>query len=436
MRWLVADGQTCRPGEAIAYCNIGFTLNGAARDAPPLFRGEVLDLQAVLATPFGGRLRHAAQSSRGGFFDRLDHFMSWTADFVIGAVEPVSGPAADTADGELQLTIVAGRRAAEITENRAGLLTGWFDRSRGWRTETGPMGTLLSLGICELAGVVKGERSAFLELLEAAGGAAHGVFIGDETAAPTARALAEQIRRTPAEREEIARDLALSLAGGQVTPGPSDWIFAGALLNALTQSPITDRYDVLGREGLRQVGPADAILLSVNSEPATILRHRRLGYSLFCHAFRVAGAGRAIQAWLRDHFEPVRRSDEDILADLTGLVELVRARAPATQFLITNAISTSGFEDIQTYAAYDDPLGASLISVRDKSYNLMLHDLARSHDVAIVDVDAIAADLGIQRNAPDGLHQNGVMQSAVRAEILAILRARGVPGFAPATRPN
>lgn len=436
LRWLVADGQTCRPGEAVAFCNVGFTRDGAAPNTPPPFPGEILDLQAVLATPVGGRLRHAPQSSRGGFLDRLDHFMTWTADFVIGAVEPAPGQAADDADGELRLTMATGRRAAELAENRVGLLTGWHDRSRAWRTEAAPMGTLLSLGICELAGVIKGERSAFLELLEAASGAAHVAFIGDECVVPTARALAEQIRRTPAERADIARDLAANLAGGDIIPAPADWIFAGALLNALMQSPITDRYDILARDGLRRVGPADAILLSINSEPLTILRHRRLGYSLQCHAFRLASAGHAVQAWLHSHFEQVRRTDDDILADLITLIDLVRARAPATQFLITNAISTSGFEDVQSYAAYDAPLGAALISVRDKNFNLMLHDLARSHDVAIVDVDAIAAEMGIQRSAPDGLHQNGAMQSAVRAEILAILHARGVPGFAPAGRPN
>jgi hypothetical protein len=61
----------------------------------------------------------------------------------------------------------------------------------------------------------------------------------------------------------------------------------------------------------------------------------------------------------------------------------------------------------------------------------MLHGIAKEADIAIVDADAIGADLGVGTCVPDGVHQNGAMQAELREEILAILHARGVPGFAP-----
>jgi hypothetical protein len=50
---------------------------------------------------------------------------------------------------------MAGRRVTELAEGRSGLLTGWHDRSRARSVEDdGPVGTLLSLGICEMLGVI------------------------------------------------------------------------------------------------------------------------------------------------------------------------------------------------------------------------------------------------------------------------------------------
>jgi hypothetical protein len=414
----------------VGFCNIGLTRTGGPYDAPYPFAQEARDFQVALATRIGGHLRHSPDSSRGGFFDRLESFQLWTPDFAIGSVEPAAGETFGDADGQLRLLMTAGRRTSELAEERSGLLTGWHNRSRVWRVETdGPIGTLLSMGICELGGVIRGERSACLEIFEAIDGPAQVVHVPDSPLVPNARVVAEQIRRTPAERAAIAHDIAEGLAGGAVTPDPADWMLAGALLGALQRSPATDRYDILTREGLREAGPPDAILLSVNAEASRFLRHRRLGYSLHCHDYRMADAGPAFPPWLLANFEPVRRGLDDIRADYRALIDLIRADAPSTQILICNAMSTSGYEDVQSYEGFDAPMSQVLSSVRDKDMNLMLHDLARERDIAIVDADAIAAELGGQRCLPDGVHQNGEMQAQLRGEILRILRARGVPGF-------
>jgi hypothetical protein len=66
-------------------------------------------------------------------------------------------------------------------------------------------------------------------------------------------------------------------------------------------------------------------------------------------------------------------------------------------------------------------MGETLANIASKELNLMLHDLADECDFSIIDVDAIAADLGGSNHLPDGIHQSGAMQSVVRAEILHIL---------------
>ena len=55
----------------------------------------------------------------------------------------------------------------------------------------------------------------------------------------------------------------------------------------------------------------------------------------------------------------------------------------------------------------------------------MLHDIAERRDLIIIDVDAIAADLGGAEHLPDGIHQSGPMQAALRLEILRALEDLG-----------
>jgi hypothetical protein len=132
--------------------------------------------------------------------------------------------------------------------------------------------------------------------------------------------------------------------------------------------------------------------------------------------------------WLRNNFERVNRTPDDIQRDYRMLIDTVRAKAD-TKFLIMNVMSTSGNETIYNYAPFDQPMGETLSSIRLRELNLMLHDLARERDVAIVDLDGIAAKFGGIAHLPDGVHSSGALQMEMRGEILRILRARGVPGF-------
>ena len=131
-------------------------------------------------------------------------------------------------------------------------------------------------------------------------------------------------------------------------------------------------------------------------------------------------------------FESVKRTPGMVQQDLRELIHTVRKKA-ATEFLIMNTMSTSGYEDVFTYSPFDLPMGDVLSSYNAKEMNLMLHDLSRECDISIVDTDAIAADMGAEAHLPDGVHQSGPLQAEIRQEIIRLLTVRGVPGFAPAT---
>ncbi len=432
VRWLCDDGYICRPGEVIAYCNIGLAHDGRGKAGPNPFWSEARDFQVAFAPAVGGRVTKAAESSLGGFLDLLPFYQSWTAEYQIGHVDCEAGAEAQNIDtaGDLRLLFLAGRRMAEIAEVRSGLLTGWHDRSRAWWGEgAGNVGTLLSLGICDQPGVIRGDRFAFLEMFEAVPGPAQVVHCGEDALVPCAQVIAEQQSRTTAEFDEIAADFARTFPVGTSVPRPDDWIFAGCLLSALRRSPLTEKYPLLTRTGLTHTGPADAVLLSLSAEAQDILRHRRLGYALHCHTFRLAETGAAVRSWLRNNFEIVRRTPADIQRDYQSLIDAARRQSNA-KFLVMNVMSTAGNETILNYAAFDRPMRDTLSNVRNKELNLMLHDLARDSGVEIVDLDAIAADMGALSHLPDGIHASGAMQAEIRSEILRILRAGGVTGFA------
>jgi hypothetical protein len=429
IRWLCEDGHLCRQGDPIAYCHVGLHPGNAPRNSAHPFDREARDLKMLIAAPLSGRLHQRPDLNLGGLQDvLLNRF--WISDEIMGSIEPEPAQSTGNADCMVRLFMVANRNVTALAGDGSGLLTGWISSNRICHADgDGPMGTLLSLGICELMGVIKGKSLTFFELLDAIKGPAHIVYASDYALTPSARILSEQIRRTAEELEAIAQDLAGSLAGGAIVPDAADWMFAGAVLDALGPSPATERHTVLTREGLRSVPPPDAIVLSLHAEGTPILRHRRLGYSFTYYNWRMADAGRAFEPWLRANFEPVRRTVQDIRADYRVLIDLIRAKAPRTQILICNMMSTSGVDDVQSYAGFDAPIGETVASVHSKEMNLMLCDLARDCDVAIVDSDAIAAEFGGRTHIFDGVHQSGEMQAEMRAEILHILRDRGVPGF-------
>lgn len=455
LRWLREDGCACRPGEAIAYCNIGLGMVGAPDGAghlPLPFADEARDFQVAFAPRVGGILRRAGGLSRGGALDQLHFCETWRADTVLGHLE-LPAAASDHLDaaGELRLLMLAGRRMTELAEVRSGLLTGWHDRSRAWWGDGGDAaatGTLVGLGTCEQAGILRGSGGgashAFLELSAATPGpAAHVVLVQDEPLVPCARVLLEGMQRTPETFQAIAEDLARTFSAAPVAPTPSDWMFAGALLAGLQRSPLTEGYHLLTRRGLCRAGPADAALLTLGAELPTIFRHKRLGYAVCCHDFRLAQAGPAVLPWLRAQFEPVRRIPADIADDYRRLLAHCADSRSGNgcrplHVLVLNQVETpSAREEVHSYAAFERPLGRTLDSIRAKELNLALHDLARERQaaVAIVDADLIAAGLGIHAHLPDGMHGSGPLHDELRGEILRILRDRRVAGFVPGRRP-
>ena len=117
----------------------------------------------------------------------------------------------------------------------------------------------------------------------------------------------------------------------------------------------------------------------------------------------------------------MKRSVDDVRRDYKRLLDTMN-KATGTRAIVINRMSTSGYEDISSYSPFDAPMSDTLASIAAKELNLMLHDIAEDNDLAIIDVDAIAADLGGAEHLPDGIHQSGAIQAVLRAEILHVMK--------------
>lgn len=420
MHWLRDDGYACRANEVIGFCNISLEQASGRRTAQlPL--ADEMELHVAFAPRISGRLRVSHGNSPGGYLNTLGLHV-WNPDDVLGYMDDASHDGAVENAGELRLLMIAGRRMSGLADTNIGILPGWHSRSRAWWCDRlgSDISTLLCLGLCDAAGVVRGNETPFVEAFEATPSPAQFVYVPDHPIVPCAPILLEQLMRAPAQNEALAADLSAGLNSGSVAPNADDWIFAGALLRSLQNSPMREKYDILTPTGLHQLGPADTILLSMASEVRSVLRHKKLGYSVQVLRHRQTAAGPAMRSWLSSAFEPVKRTLHDVQRDYRNLIDAVAAQTGA-RIVILNRMSTSGYEDITSYAAFDAPLGDTLENISAKEMNLMLHDLAEECDFSIVDVDAIAADLGGAEHLPDGIHHSAAMQAMVRTEIMHIL---------------
>lgn len=418
LQWLLPDGHECRAGEPVAFCAL--SVGGWPAGAED---GDRVDLQVALAPRVSGRLRHAASASRGGILDRIP-WLPWDPAAIWAHVER---PAGETESGEDEpsLLFLAGRRFTGIADTRTGLLNGWHDSTRAWWGEGDRHGMLVGAGICEQDAILRGADDAYRGLFALAAGPAHAVHGQDEPLVPSARVLAEQLARTAGDRAAIREDVARTFGNGGPVPAPREWIFIAALLNALERAPLAERHDIVTRRRAYRTELADAVCLSLTGELSVAARHRRLGYTLNCHGFVLAAAGPAVTHWVRTNFEPVVRTPDDVAHDYRALADAVDGRP----LFVVNAMSTFAYEAIRDYRGLDAATMRGLGSVRAKDLNLMLHDLTRTHNVAIVDADAIAADLGMAAHLPDGVHGSGAFYGEIRAELVRQLDVWGVPGF-------
>ncbi|HEY5263474.1 MAG TPA: hypothetical protein VIJ37_00665 [Steroidobacteraceae bacterium] len=444
LRWLRRSGDLLAAREPVAACYV--RLSGSCGDGRPLpLAEEQNDIQVVLAPNTACSVNYQDSLSSGGYQDMVEGG-DWDAGTVIASSESAGG-----SDTLLPLVLV-GRRGFENGEGRGALLAGWHEKVRGsWEGEgEGEFGTVLALGTCEQTGIFRGEDMAFLSWFACAPGPAQIVAVSDERCVHSSAVLLQHVRRTPAEAKAIT-EAVYSWIGERIGRAEPDsfpafqpeaahgilqgrWPIAQDLLYALHllaeavgTSPILERSEVFARRGIVEVGPPNAIALTLGSEFAPHFRHRRTGWILAIHGFRFGPfIGSGLIEWLRRDFDRMPRTVEDSQRDLASLADEVRTRTGGS-LIIQNLIASCAVDRVSNYAWLGDAYAESVLVLCNEA-NLMLSDLTRRPGISMVDSDAMAAELGV-KHCPDRFHASRNLIDVQRAEFHRALRENKISGF-------
>jgi hypothetical protein len=444
LRWSCRSGDLVEARTPIASCYVRLSDAGGS-DRPMPLQEEQNDLQVVLAPSSTCKITYSEGLSKGGYQDLVESG-DWRSGEYVADAESVH------AAGTLLPLVLAGRRGFENGEGRGSLLAGWHDKVRGfWEGEgTGRFGTVLALGTCEQTAIFRGEDTAFLSWFARAPGPAQLVAVSDERCVHSSAVLLQHFRRTPAEASAIT-DAVYAWIGERIGhtalrsfpafqpesargtlhgrwPGSQDILFAMHLLaEAVGTSPILERSEVISRGGILQMNPPDVVALTLASEFAPHFRHRRTGWIIALHGFRFGPfIGANFTEWLRRDFEPVTRTVADSQRDFAALADDVKARTGAG-LLVQNLIASSAADRVSNYSWLGDAFDSSVAVIGNEA-NLMLSDLTRHHSIALIDSDAMAAELGV-KHCPDRFHASRDLVEAQRDEVHRVLREHRIPGF-------
>ena len=382
-----------------------------------LFKRRPSDTEDVclnLVATSTDRVTFDPEVSFGGWFDVLPQ-RRWVEDLAIGELH-------GDATAAPRVVYTAGRRGftGAETDLAVSTLRGWHDRVRVFWDGPGEAVELVVLGTCDARGALLGERWPGAELFDELGGPFHMRTYPDHIVVTPSVVLLEGLRRTDAERAAILEDLASFFAPSLQSPQDvtKAWAFVAAIADRLTApSPLVEELEIIRGGRVQRAGTPDVVVLSVHSQAATMLRHKRLGYALALFRFRIFEHGGAIRDWLRREFELAPVTLDQILAQLVELVAVLTDRGSHVVVVGSGRFN----EEIHSFAGL--PPGEAGNGVRFRELDVEVRAALAGKDATFIDVEAIAAEFG-SRHTLFGAHHGGPVMQEIRAQVCAACRRR------------
>ncbi len=415
IRWLCSDGQYCKSGIPIAYCNV-LLVKG---DGSLLYNsGEIHDFQAVFITPFDGFIHIQKGNSHGGLIDQLPYYFFWDSKITICEIECEAQNFVLEAQ-QVQVIFAAGKRYFDAAENRTGILSGWFQRTRAWTGDRGQIkNTILTLGICDILNGLRGSEIVSLEFMELMPLSTQVILFQDGVLVPTVSMLLEQIKRTPENLSDLIVNFSVMIKSSTYIFESEDYLFLGAILNSLANSNFLDTTLTLTRSGVNENTPSNIVLISLAAQPTKLFRHKSLGYSIAFHGFRLQKMGAATRMWLKENFYLINRSVDEIASELRELCNLL---GPNVRILVCNIAANPMSAFISHYDLFDKATFKEIGDINQRERNVMLDELASEGILEVVDLNLLSAKLGTSRNIPDGMHMTGVLEQEFLKELARII---------------
>jgi len=414
LRWLCKDGQYCKGGVPIAYCNVQLLKENMPLD----MSGEEHDFQAIFIAPVDGVIHIRQGTSYGGLIDQLPHFFFWDPQFIICEVE-IEGWDQPPMTLQVQVVFATGKRYLGASENRTGVLSGWFQRTRAWVADRGPIhNTIITLGICDILNGLRGSEIIPLDLMRLIPDSTQVILFQDTVLIPTVTMMLDQVKRTPENSSKIIINFKEMIKNSSQIFEPEDYLFLGAILKSLVNNSFLDSTLTISRSGIDENTRPNIVLTSLAAQPKRLFRHKTLGYSISCHDFRFRQMGNAARIWLQENFHLVTREANEIGQELRELANLL---GPDTRLLVCNISANPLSAFIPHYDLFDQATFKEIAYVNQREMNVMLDGLASEGILEVVDLNLLSAQMGTLRHVPDGIHMSGVLEQEFIKELAYII---------------
>ena len=226
VKWLHDDGQYCKKGTPIAYCNIQLKFCDFFSSSS----GEMNDLQVIFIMPVNGTLIIPRVTTDKSLSNQLTHSPLWeTSTILCDALIEDEQSLNEFITAEF--IIAAGKRYASFAENRSGILSGWFERSRAWVGDKGHIkNTILTLGICDILDALKGTQVAYLDFIQLMPTPSQIILFPDGVLIPTAAMALDQLERSTKNINEITVNFSTMIKNNPQIFSAEDYIFLGSVL--------------------------------------------------------------------------------------------------------------------------------------------------------------------------------------------------------------
>jgi hypothetical protein len=411
--WWLSDGAPCAPRQPVA--SIAIASDALDRAAP-----QGTELRALLLAPCQGTL-HPIQTPRAGWGAHFPRH-PWTTGERLATLDASAVSELGTVL-PFEVAMVTLQRLHPAFEDRRPYPGGPYRLAHGWwgpHGWSGPCRTLLSLGNCEQLGLFAGNAGDFSAWLGALAGPLSIVYKPDRIVVPSAGALLSALQMDDTTRRRAAEEFGawfhrhVDAAGAG---NPTAWLGSAALAQEVLGTPVLRSSFALvdGTGQCVEQRPA-VVFLSLASELAAELRHRKLGYTISVPAFHFS-KNPDIRQTLLGRFELVRPSVTEIGDRLRAVIAWIRRETGARVVLFN---LTSQLDRIWDWSAVDRP--SDVLSVRLMDLNLAAWDLARQDGCDVVDVEALALDVGLAAAYPDGVHPSAELEARVRSVLFERVR--------------
>lgn len=194
-------------------------------------------------------------------------------------------------------------------------------------------------------------------------------------------------------------------------------------------SPLFEPTFRIPEPGLEKVDfPKNVVVLSIAADAVrTVYRHKTHGYLVDPGGWWLDGSKKQmlenldVVGWFREHFESLGRVTPELFYEnYSTFLPILKERTGA-EVLVFNVLTVEPANPTHNYQ-----LIRNAHTRHRREMNLALFELAREHDLSVIDIDRVLKDVGIRDSQVDFAHYPPECYEPIAREVYRVLKDRSI----------